>query len=307
MNIRVLHGMDRQQRICAAMRRGHEGMALVIVLWLIVLLSVMAAGHARNVHTETMLASRQIEFAKSRALAEAGAQLAIIELLAPNRVQAWPVNGTIITVNIDGRDIGVAVRDATGLVDLNAASADLLAAAFATTGIDEAWRHKIVDAILDWRDGDNLRHLNGAEDDDYRAAGLGWTARDAAFASIDELRYVLGMRQEIFDKLTPFLTVHSGRSAVNLEYAPPFLVAALTGEHLDSAAPPAPSDAETVQTAGRTGGARNGTYHVYVNAPGAAGVTATLELVVRISAASEHPFTILDWREPMRPRFPAKR
>jgi len=304
MNIWELHGMGRQQRTCMTLRRGHEGMALVIVLWLIVLLSVMAAGHARNVHAETMLASRQLAFAKARALAEAGVQHAIIELLAPNRVQAWPINGTNITINIDRHDIGVAVRDATGLVDLNAASADLLAAAFAATGGDEGWRQEIVDAILDWRDGDKLRHLNGAEDDDYLAAGLDWTARDGAFASVDELRYVLGMRQEVFDKLAPFLTVYSGRSAVNLEYAPPFLVAALTGEQLDAVAPPAPSGEKTAPTAGRTTTARNGTYHVYVSAPGAAGVTATLEAVVRISAASEHPFTILDWREPMRPRFP---
>ena len=245
MNIRVLHGMGRQQRNCMALRRGHEG----------------------------MLASRQLAFAKARALAEAAAQHAIIELLAPNRVQAWPINGTIITINIDGHDIGVAVRDATGLVDLNAASADLLAAAFAATGGDEGWRQEIVDAILDWRDGDKLRHLNGAEDDDYLAAGHDWTARDGAFASIDELRYVLGMRQEVFDKLAPFLTVYSGRSAVNLEYAPPFLIAALTGEYLDPVAPPAPSGAETAQMPTRIGGARNGTYHVYVNAPGAAGVT----------------------------------
>ena len=280
-----------------------RGMALIIVLWLIVLLGVMASGHARNVHTETLLASRQLESARARALAEAGVQHAIIELLARNSVREWPINGTITTVNIDGHEVSIAVRDATGLIDLNAASADLLAAAFAATGSDEGWRQEIVDAILDWRDSDNLRHLNGAEDDDYRAASLDWTARDGAFASVDELRYVLGMRQEIFDKLAPFLTVHSARPGLNLEYAPPFLIKALTGEYVEPAESALP-DALQPGTNRQIGGPRNGTYHVYVNAPAAAGVVASLEVVIRISAMSDSPYSILSWREPMRPQFP---
>ena len=280
-----------------------RGIALIIVLWLIVLLGVMAAGHARNVHTETLLASRQLESARARALAEAGVQHAIIELLARNSVREWPINGTITTVHIDGHEVSIAVRDATGLIDLNAASADLLAAAFAATGSDGGWRQEIVDAILDWRDGDKLRHLNGAEDDDYRAAGLDWTARDGAFASVDELRYVLGMRQEIFDELAPFLTVHSARPGINLEYAPPFLIKTLTGEYVEPAESALP-DASQHGTNRRIGGPRNGTYHVYVNAPAAAGVVATLEAVIRISATSDSPYAILSWREPMRPQFP---
>ena len=293
----------RRQRIYTGLRRGQEGMALIIVLWLVVLLSVMAAGHARNVHTDTMLASRQLEFAKARAWAEAGVHHAIIELLAQNSAREWPVNGTINTVNIHGHDVGIAIRDATGLVDLNAATADLLAALLGATGTDEAWQQETVDAILDWRDGDNLRHLNGAEDNDYLAAGLVWTARDDAFATIDELKYVLGMRQDIFDKLAPFLTVYSGRSGVNLEYAAPFLVTALTGEYVEPAEQVLSGAGQTGASTG-TGGARNATYHVYVNAPGAAGVVASIEVVVRISATSDYPFTILDWREPMRPQFP---
>ena len=47
-------------------------MALIVVLWLVVLLSIMAAGHSRNVRTDTTLAARQVQSAKARALAEAG-------------------------------------------------------------------------------------------------------------------------------------------------------------------------------------------------------------------------------------------
>ena len=93
---------------------------------------------------------------------------------------------------------------------------------------------------LDWRDGDDLSHLHGAEDDDYRAAGMPWTARDGAFETIDELKYLLGMPQQVFDRLAPLLTVYSGSSSLDLEFAPPFLVAALAGDEFIATTPARP-------------------------------------------------------------------
>ena len=42
---------------------------------------------------------------------------------------------------------------------------------------------------------------------------------------------VMGMTREIFDRISPYLTVYSERSDVSPEYAPPFLLSALTGIH----------------------------------------------------------------------------
>jgi len=41
----------------------------------------------------------------------------------------------------------------------------------------------------------------------------------------------MGMTREIFDRISPYLTVYSERSDVSPEYAPPFLLSALTGIH----------------------------------------------------------------------------
>lgn len=281
-----------------------RGMALVIVLWVIALLGAIAAGHASNVHSETMLAMQHVESAKARALAEAGIHRAIFNLLLQNSENEWPVNGALQRLEFDDHAVGVAVRDATGLVDLNAADPGLLGALLATTGEDTLQQEKLVDAILDWRDADNLTHLHGAEDDDYRAAGLAWTARDAAFSSIDELRYIIGMTAERFVAIAPYLTVYSRRPGLNLEYASPFLIRALTGQTVDTA-----SDEDGLQlSGGRSNGrtsTRNGTYHIYSGAAANGGVFASIEAVVNISTAAESPFTILYWREPARFHFPA--
>ena len=283
-----------------------RGLALLLVLWLVVLLSVIAAGHARNVHTETRLARHQVEIAKARALAVAGSRRAIMELLVGNSVEPWPVDGTINTIMLDGTRIAIQIRDAKGLVDLNAAGIDLLSTTLAATGTDEHTQRRIIDATMDWRDQDGLKSPYGAEDTDYQAAGLAWTARDDNFTSVDELRYVMGMTDEIFEKLAPFLTVYSGRSGINLEFAPPLLIAALTGESVTPADAGLPGDAQQA-----TGQRRAGTYHINVRASSSGGTVASLEAVVQISSSSvasfrgmvEEPYKVLYWRMPMRSRL----
>lgn len=284
-----------------------RGMALVIVLLLIVLLGVIATGHASNVHSETRLAMRHIESAKARTLAEAGVQRAIVSLLLQNSDSDWPVNGTLQRLDIDGREISIAIRDATGLVDLNAADAGLLGALLATAGGDPLQQEALVDSILDWRDPDDFTHLHGAEDADYSAAGLTWTARDASFSSVDELRYIIGMTPELFAAIAPYVTVYSGSAGLNMEYAPPFLVSMLTGRTIETAGSKdgLSSNENDRRRRGRVT-ARNGTYHIYASATGNGDVSASVEAVVNISAAAEQPWSVLYWREPARIRFPAK-
>ena len=278
------------------MQRRQDGMALIVVLWLVVLLSIMAAGHSKNVHTDTTLAARQVQSAKARALAEAGINHVILEMLAADSDRNLPADGSLFTVRVGDDDVTIAIRDATGFIDLNAAKPELLEAALEACGVGETARRDLVDAILDGRDRDDLRRLRGFEDDDYMAAGVAWTPRDGAFEAVDELKYLPGMSQARYDCLAPFVTVHSGRGGLNMEYAPPALITALTGEEVPAA------EADD----GSAGGPRNGTFHIYASASGSAATVAAIEAVVRISRASKTPFTIVDWREPPRVEFPPR-
>ena len=274
------------------MRHRQQGMALIVVLWLIVLLGVMAAGHSRNVHTETRLASRQVEIAKARGMAEAGINHVILEMLADGSSDEIPIDGSVFAVDIYDEQVTLAVRRATGLVDLNAASADLLNAVLQACDVEEGRRPNIVDAILDWRDGDDLRHLNGVEDRDYLAAGVPWTSRDDAFRSIDELKYLPGIDQGLFERMAPLVTVHSGRAGIDLENAPPILVMALTGKQVEPA--------NSTQLRAR----RIGTFHIYATVATQSGTLASIEAVVTTSRSADKPVTIHEWREPPRQVLP---
>lgn len=278
--------------------RRQRGMALVIVLWLIVLLGVMAAGHSRNVQTDTRLAAQQVEAARARALAEAGIKHVALEFLGETLSQPLPTDGTVFPVYVRGEPVTMAVRKATGLVDLNHADAALLEVVLDAGGLDMDQRAALVDTILDWRDGDNLTHLNGVEDGDYLASGVPWTSRDGEFSSVDELRYLPGVSQALFERIAPLLTVHSGRGGLDLESAPAVLVGVLSGSIIRPASQGAQLDEA------RPGRPDNGTFHIYATAAQGAGVIASLEAVVYISRSAERPVTIVEWRDPPRVTLP---
>jgi general secretion pathway protein K len=269
-------------------------MALVIVLWLVVLLGIMAAGHSKNAHTETQLSSRQLQAAQARGLAEAGINHLILEMLGTDSGRDIPVDGSVFTRRIGDEIVTLAVRDSLGLVDLNAANPELLDTVLRAAGVDSTARQGLIDAIQDWRDKDDLTHLNGFEDDDYAASGLPWRSRDDSFIAVDELKYLPGMTQGAFERLAPLLTVYSGRGKFNPDLAPPVLAAAARGDSTPAATP-------TNSPANR--GARSGAYHIYASA-GDAGANASIEAVVTVSRSARRPFTILEWREPSRQFLP---
>jgi hypothetical protein len=130
--------------------------------------------------------------------------------------------------------------------------------------------------------------------------GLPWSARDAAFSSVEELRFLPGMRQALFECMAPLVTVHSRRAGLDLESAPPMLVAALTGSVIE----PATQDDAPPPDAPRRQLPLNGTYHIYASVGASAGTVASIEAVVYISRSSDQPYTILEWRDPPRHELP---
>jgi general secretion pathway protein K len=265
-----------------------HGMALVLVLWLVVLLSVIATGHSRNTHIETRLAARHVDTSTSRHVAEAVIQLAILDLLLADGEQPVDTSGRARPVQVLGRNATISIRRASGFIDLNKADDTVLQALFLAGGANDAQALQLAHAVVDWRDSDDLLHMHGAEDDDYRSAGIQWTSRDADFERIEELQYVFGMTGNVYRAVLPYVTVYSGQSAFDIEAAPEFLINALTGSAL------AMNSASTRNDIG------TGNYHIAVSIPGANSTLVSIEAVVNISGSREEPYRLLEWREPAR-------
>lgn len=204
-----------------------RGIALVVVLWTLLLLSLIAAGFLAVTRGEIGVARNAIDNARAEALADAGVHRAVLGLMRPVSRGGWRVDGTVYGWRFDGVEVRFTIADEGGKIDLNAAPDNLLQGLFVSVEMTDDAAAALVDAIVDFRDADDLRRLNGAEDPDYRSAGLPHEAKDAPFETLEELRQVFGMTGALYDRVAPALTVHSRRRTPFRATSPPEVQAAL--------------------------------------------------------------------------------
>ena len=147
------------------MRRREHGVALVLVMWVAVLLTVIASSFIVERRTEMLVVGNSISIARAEAIADAGVARAVFEMYrTDNAAEAWKRDGTVQSWSFDGVPVKVGIRDESAKIDINTAADALLRGLFLSLGIADDEASKIVDAILDWRDPDSLRRPNGAEE-----------------------------------------------------------------------------------------------------------------------------------------------
>ncbi len=284
-----------------------HGVALVAVLWVVALLTIIATSFAINMRTESKLSRNQIDAVRAHYLAEAGVQRALVGLMHSVPAQRWPADGSVQELAIGAASIRVAVFDESGKIDLNAAPANLLDGLLKTAGVGDDQRLALVAAILDWRDTDELRRMNGAEDNDYRATGLVIGAKDAPFESIEELHLVFGMQPQLARILEPAVTVHSRSARVNTRFASRQVLQALLGSDSKQVDAILAARTRNKQSGGEASvafGVARGAgvpagqiVSVASEAKMPSGVRAGLKVVARLDVRSESPYAILEWRE----------
>lgn len=216
-------------------RAGERGIALVLVLWVLALLSVLAVGFASNARTELLIVRNQVEAARARAAAEAGISLAILQMTQLDRDLRWIADGREHILAYGQDRIQVRVQDEAGKIDINSAPDELLEGLFRSVGVDGGLANRLVDAIADWKDPDDLRRASGAEAADYGAAGRPYVPRNGPFLAVDELRLVLGMTPALFARIRPFITVYSQSARINPLTAPAEVIRSLPGISLEQA------------------------------------------------------------------------
>lgn len=213
------------------MMRRENGIALVIVLWVVMLLSVMAASFAYNMSTETRLASHGLDRARGRALAEAAVSFVAYRLFfRPEPAHPWPVDGSPVNWRFGTGKVQIKVRDASGLIDLNQAQPELLKRLLMTAGgLNDDQAQTMLERIEDYRDPDDVRRPNGAERQDYLQAGYSYGPKNGPFESVSELQQVLGMTPELYGRIADALTVMSHQSGVNPALASAKVLRAIPG------------------------------------------------------------------------------
>ena len=197
-----------------------KGMVLVLVLWMIIILTVLAASFTLSSRTENLQSRLEFETTRARYAAEAGLNRAVYELRNPDPQNRWVADGRPYRMDLDGIEVEIRITDESGKININNANVELLKGLFASVGMEEEDAAALVDAMGDWIDGDDATRPLGAEDDDYEAAGYPYGAKDAPFDTVQELQQVMGMTYDIYRQIEPAITVYSRNAGINLATAP---------------------------------------------------------------------------------------
>lgn len=209
---------NRKAKNCVVKSK-HSGFALVLVLWVLSLLAIMAGSFALTMRRESTITAGLKDNAAALAAAEAGIAYAEIMLLHPEQAKRWRADGNIYQVNFGDTQIRLRLLSESGKIDINKANFALLQSVLSHAPIEEDKQAKIIGAILDWRDQDDLLNIEGAEKKEYRKAGLKYEPRNKPFQTVEELQMILGMDEYLYNWLVPMVTVYSGQPQVNLKLA----------------------------------------------------------------------------------------
>jgi general secretion pathway protein K len=197
--------------------RERSGVAIVIVLWVVLVLSLLISGFAFTMHVETQVASFARKELKAEMLARSGIEVARMQLILDQQSptdagfdalnQAWATgvaNGNEeMYVNHELGDgvYNVKITDEESKIPINRATDLQLKRLLSLLGVDPFDGDVIVDSILDWIDTDDLTRLNGAESDYYQSLSPSYSAKDAPMDRIEELLLVRGVTPELFHGL----------------------------------------------------------------------------------------------------------
>ena len=292
------------------MRRG-RGAALLLVLWLIALLTALVGAFALSARVEHLQGQVLARGVVAGEAARAGVEYAVVRVGSSDARWRWLADGRPYWLDVGDARVEVRVVDEQGRIDLNLASADLLAALFRGAGAEQAQATQLAAAILDWRDGDDLNQPGGgAEDRDYAAAGLPYGAKDEPFESVAELQQVLGMPKALYARVAPFLTVYSGRAIPDPAFAQGAVLAAM-GYDADAVLaqrrawnPASGQPAPTLADGAQLMGYNSGTYSIESRARLRTGRGAVLRVTLRVggNGVPGSAWTPLRWEEGASPR-----
>jgi general secretion pathway protein K len=291
-----------------AMKHHSRGIALVLVLWVTALLSLIAASFTLATRTETRMAADQVDRARADAIAEAGVRLGLMELLRMQGQGGGPrLDGSVFRESFAGYPVDISIMTESAKLDLNRAPPELIQSLFTESLGDPVEAEALSQAVLDWRDEDSDRQPRGAEDADYKGAGLSYGARDGPFLSVSELSQVLGMTEDILQRLHGLVTVDSGLAQVDPFFAPRPVLSAVPG--IDAGQLDRFMEERKAGVAGNeavmglvTGGGNRylartdpRVFTIRAAVHISEGAFAQHEAVVRLTGNREHPYAIIRW------------
>lgn len=227
-------------------KRDERGIALILSLLILTILVALILDFDAEARRELRDATAFRDGLKATILARAGIQAARAVLRQDSQIEAklqvhYDGPGDIWLIPLNDFPIGdgvvtATVEDERGKLNLNALSnlPDPQARIpvilrykrlFELVQVDP----RVVDAIVDWVDPDEIPEPDGAESTYYQTLRQPYRAANAPLQSFEELLLIKGMTPDMLTRLAKYVTVFpsQGDTKVNLNTADPLVMRAL--------------------------------------------------------------------------------
>jgi len=282
--------------------------ALVIVLWILLLITISTSAYTLMARMDSLEAHTILWGTKARLAAEAGMNIAVLSLRDPDEESRLIPDGRPFIVQYRDAQVEVMVTDERGKLNINKASELEWLQLFLANGLEEDEAEMLAGAALDWVDSDELTRPNGAELPEYESAGFQVGPGNRSFVMVEELLQVIGMPWELFQQIQPGLTVWSDHGSPNPAYAPveallalPDMTRELADEFvLERHSLESLSDLDLALPGGQVAMAqgRGLTYSIVARATLPNGIWDQIEATIRLGGNENgQPFRIMHWRE----------
>ena len=202
----------------SSLRHNSDGIALIMVMCAIVVLSILAAAFAYSMKVETRLAQNADSEEQLLWLGASGVERAcwILSQHPPGEPydslnQKWAggsgslaeSNSVLSSVSLDNYPVGdgtvsIKIIDLERKVNINTANATTIQQALTLMGVDASDISVVSDSILDWIGPAGPPRVAGAESDYYQGLAVPYYAKNAPIDDLSELLLVKGVTPEMY-------------------------------------------------------------------------------------------------------------
>ena len=236
-----------------------RGVALLLVLWVLALLSLLLGGLAGWVQLQTRQAAWHRQHTQAALAAEAGVALVMQALADPAQRKQWVADGREVPLMFDDAHLRVGLRSERGKLYLNSAEPSDFARVALACGATQAQASRLAKDL-----------------ETRRNEGL------APFRVVEELRQLPGMSQVLYSRLVPQITLWSGLDRPDPAFASPLMRKALNLPH-QSAVGADPGEVLVISSRAERPGGYYARLHVTV--------------LLSPSEGSAQPYRVLRWQE----------
>lgn len=212
-------------------RQNEKGMALLLVLVIVALLSSLVIEFSFSTLVDLRAAETYRDRAKAYYLARGGIEAARTILQEDKNGFDHPEEfwgQSLVNIPAGDGDVSIEIHDLSGRLNINAVADErgnplagyhrFVALCEEVLQLNKEEAQQLADSLVYWYNGDKTAVT--PDDEYYAALKPPYSRRGKKLTVLDELRLVRGVDQNRFERLSPYLRV-MGDNQINVNTAPP--------------------------------------------------------------------------------------